>query len=113
MKLLQYGFKLYYSNSYNRHADNYEEEILDLNHYLDRQPGEHFCEKKGTLCWHGQDIGYILNTNGNLIVRLGNSTFYFSKKMVGTMLLRDILIEAVTKAKGLSKSNEILELLKR
>jgi hypothetical protein len=41
VKLLQYGFKLYYRNS-----DNYEEEILDLNYYLDRQPGEHFCEKK-------------------------------------------------------------------
>lgn len=113
MKLLQYGLKLCSRSSRDRRSETYEEEVLDLNHYLDTPPGDYLCSNMSNLYWHGQEIGYISSISGNLTVRLGTSTFYFSKEKLKAKLLRDIMIEVVAQAKGFSKTNEMLELLKR
>lgn len=113
MKLLQYGLKLHYRSTHRRDSGDYYEEVGDLNHYLDIAPDQYPYSQDCSLLWHGQDIGYISNTCGSITIRIGSSTFYFAPAVLKDRLLRDVLIEVVAQAKNFSKTEEMLEILKR
>lgn len=114
MKLLHYGLKFHYRSTFKNNKDqSHYEEFGDLSFYLDKHPSEYPYAQDCSLTWHGQDIGFISNLNGNLTIRVGSSTFYFAPAILKDKTMRDILIGSVEQAKGFSKTEEMLKLLKR